>query len=724
MAPRTRSKTVLEVTTLADSTPSFESESMSNGDSLEEYASGNGGNPPQRKRRQTGKPIDSKPKIRRKIGRLEEIINMPLEIFTEIASHLKLDDLVSLSRASKLLRGTLMTRSAIGIWRAAERNVEGLPLCPPDLNYPQYAVLLFFKSCSICGNVTTRNLIFGLRARLCSDCAADQIVTIESVSDVELIPVVSVPRSRKFRYLKQDWDKMIKSRLLVATHSEMALVKWEIETRLNLVQHAEQTKIVEAYITQVEAKRVQEIASLKAQRDKGARTRLLALGWGQNEVERIALTRAWKWYVLEPKPLTDRIWNHVYSNILGTLLILRGQDPASLVQKRLIDRQEHLHRLLAGIRIVSPPLVDVMVPDTPRRLGPAHEEPYLHFNLDRNDTADAPFPTTTEVLTWPLLSSLVERDVPKEEMEVVFNKGRDEVGRIIRDWQTRVDDEVMDIWREGHLNEDPGDRGMSEPAQDSPSFKVVGALPACTLVFGKPDGSTTSDINDLPETHQLLLRADTIFKQIAVKEQRSVVTHPLGPYAYPKLLPQPCSVRILEALYQGNIWDSPLWAPYPEAEELARGLLQHLGRPNATHAEMDALRLRFFCMRCSSNEIKSWDGLLEHFLDEHQAYLSTHEGLKSHPDRESIVFRNNHDVGGPLDRPLVKVISRQEFEEYVCSLSVYQDDWVSCNICERLSISRYGYLPGILIHLQDVHEIPEPVVGQYYTTRRTKGDYI
>lgn len=56
---------------------------------------------------------------------------------------------MSLSRASKLLRTTLMTRSAINLWRAAERNVEGLPPCPPDLSHPQYAVLLFFKNCSV-----------------------------------------------------------------------------------------------------------------------------------------------------------------------------------------------------------------------------------------------------------------------------------------------------------------------------------------------------------------------------------------------------------------------------------------------------------------------------------------------------------------------------------------------------------------------------------------------
>lgn len=83
-------------------------------------------------------------------------------------------------------------------------------------------------------------------------------------------------------------------------------------------------------------------------------------------------------------------------------------------------------------------------------------------------------------------------------------------------------------------------------------------------------------------------------------------------------------------------------------------------------------------------------------------YSDAQENLKSRPDCEPLVFRDNHDLGGTLDRPLVKVISRQEFEDYARTLSHYQDDWVSCNICERLGLNRYGYLSGILIHLQDV----------------------
>lgn len=295
---------------------------------------------------------------------------------------------------------------------------------------------------------------------------------------------------------------------------------------------------------------------------------------------------------------------------MNVLLAYRKADPSSLRRTRLVDRQEHLHKLLARIRISSPPLVDVEIADSPRTPNPPYDEPHLHFKFHGYDTVYQPFPTTDEVLTWPLLAGLVERDVPREEMEVVFNEQRDEIEHAIRNWQTRVEDQVMEIWREGHPQRQPGDSWRTEPENPGPSSKVVGALPACTLVFGKHDASTTNNINELPESHQLLLRADTIFKHIPIKEQGSIIACSSELCTYPGILPQPHMLRISETIVLGGSWDPSRWAAYPEVEELARSLLQHLGRPNATQAEMVSLRLRFFCMRCNDKEIRSWNTLV------------------------------------------------------------------------------------------------------------------
>ncbi|KAF8597363.1 hypothetical protein BDV93DRAFT_453056, partial [Ceratobasidium sp. AG-I] len=67
-----------------------------------------------------------------------------------IASHLTPAELLFLARSSKFFRKMFMSRSSINTWRSAFGNVPGLPPCPPELCEPQYASLLFSKSCSVC----------------------------------------------------------------------------------------------------------------------------------------------------------------------------------------------------------------------------------------------------------------------------------------------------------------------------------------------------------------------------------------------------------------------------------------------------------------------------------------------------------------------------------------------------------------------------------------------
>lgn len=72
--------------------------------------------------------------------------------FMQIFGQLGPMDLLSLTRTSKSLRAVLLSRSSISIWKQAFGNVNppGLPECPPDLTEPQYAELVFGKTCTVC----------------------------------------------------------------------------------------------------------------------------------------------------------------------------------------------------------------------------------------------------------------------------------------------------------------------------------------------------------------------------------------------------------------------------------------------------------------------------------------------------------------------------------------------------------------------------------------------
>ena len=60
-------------------------------------------------------------------------------------------DLLNLARTSKDFRHLLMSKSSAAFWKAARKNVDGLPDCPPFMSEPAYANLLFCAFCHVCG---------------------------------------------------------------------------------------------------------------------------------------------------------------------------------------------------------------------------------------------------------------------------------------------------------------------------------------------------------------------------------------------------------------------------------------------------------------------------------------------------------------------------------------------------------------------------------------------
>ncbi|KAG9024409.1 hypothetical protein FS837_005382 [Tulasnella sp. UAMH 9824] len=78
-------------------------------------------------------------------GKLRDLMNMPVDIFTEVSSYLGPYDLRRLALTSKRLRDILMTKEARHIWKNAIASTPDLPECPTDLNEPQY-IMSYFDS--------------------------------------------------------------------------------------------------------------------------------------------------------------------------------------------------------------------------------------------------------------------------------------------------------------------------------------------------------------------------------------------------------------------------------------------------------------------------------------------------------------------------------------------------------------------------------------------------
>ncbi|KAI5900818.1 uncharacterized protein SCHCODRAFT_02662278 [Schizophyllum commune H4-8] len=74
---------------------------------------------------------------------------MPLDIIMEILSHATPEALLVLSRSTKFLRSTLMSRSAISVWRGSLDSVGDLPPKPDSMTEPQYVDLIWGTGCSV-----------------------------------------------------------------------------------------------------------------------------------------------------------------------------------------------------------------------------------------------------------------------------------------------------------------------------------------------------------------------------------------------------------------------------------------------------------------------------------------------------------------------------------------------------------------------------------------------
>ncbi|KII83333.1 hypothetical protein PLICRDRAFT_47208 [Plicaturopsis crispa FD-325 SS-3] len=113
-----------------------------------------------------------------------DFMELPLEIVFEVLGHMRPQELLLLARMSKPLRDILMhRRTGASIWKAAFANCPDIPACPPDLNGPQYANLLFCNLCHICLGPNPKTF-WRLRVRYCSHC------TYEKATDENEVPSV------------------------------------------------------------------------------------------------------------------------------------------------------------------------------------------------------------------------------------------------------------------------------------------------------------------------------------------------------------------------------------------------------------------------------------------------------------------------------------------------------------------------------------------------------
>ncbi|KAG9094593.1 hypothetical protein FS749_012168 [Ceratobasidium sp. UAMH 11750] len=490
-------------------------------------------------RTKTGaRPAQKTPKprkryVRGKKGILKGLMEMPIDIFAEIASLLNPGDLVALARSSKFFRNLLLQRSAIQMWRHAERNMPGLPPCPPDMCEPQYAALLFSKHCNLCGAIATAKPDVYLRVRLCAICRENELRDIVPLGLQSVIDQTLVDSSATIRFktdksrprgtqeplcsLRQQVEGVLnKQREFKDAGNHSGLAKWEQECRTLVLTRRKFGSQLARYLDSVGKSRSRELGGVKQQRRQAIVNRLKALGWTDEDMSFSKSDgKPWRAIVDTANPLTARIWDNILRKLIPLLQENRERHIARAAAARRLQRRRHIHQFLKQMKSDEHPLEPIL-----SALGvhpPAM--PSLEDEFDLDDIINAQhfefkntFPNTSLTLTWDCLADLSEQDIAIEEVQAELETRKGQIRRKVLEWRANVERQLVE-------------RFESEATGGADVVLTVGGSTELTVQLSR----------DL----RLLLRADTIFKKSAPLTDFSVWSMSHGkdyPYYYPLLV--------------------------------------------------------------------------------------------------------------------------------------------------------------------------------------------
>ncbi|CUA70927.1 hypothetical protein RSOLAG22IIIB_09201 [Rhizoctonia solani] len=557
--------------------------------------------PPQKRQRAT-KAVEKR--LWGQKGRLAGLFNMPIEIITEVASHLMPVDIITLSRSNKLFRNLLMNQSSAHIWHAAMKNVSGLPPCPESMSEPSYLALIFTKTCLVCGNTTRAGLDEALLARLCAPCRETSLISLDDVP-TELVSLVQAtqftgPANWKGveKYVLRDSlaEVQAKHEQMARSGNEAALVNWENDRKQAIAQKQEDGRLIARVIAAFERDKKQVVQNTIISRRLEIERRLAELGWTEEDIPSGRLCNRFGPYsqlVNQSKPLTERIWANIKPKLITILQANRTERLEDERLKRIEERKAHLSKLFLNTKDQMSPTLKFKI-----RLPDLSSKEKLVATVRFN----APFPNLDYLLSWPFLKNFPEPEATVDDMEARFEENRVQIQGYITEWQNSVEAGFVD-----QLRQDPVIQGK--------------ILQSTNIITKKSDS-----FSNLSDELKMLLRADSLF----YADYGSSSYRFKQPRAYSSILEDKGLVGSENSLTCWNYLKPPptlnKFVLNTEAREVARMLLLSMGRPNASYFEVQAVRRRFGCGRCYATEMR-WEELarIYHYMIHKILYLDIHK---------------------------------------------------------------------------------------------------
>ncbi|CAE6444297.1 unnamed protein product [Rhizoctonia solani] len=490
-------------------------------------------------------------------------------------------------------------------------------------------------------------------------------------------PRGNAPRS--YWYLSTDYEEVFeKSRQLREAGDHDAWNMWLAERKSHVRISREKAAPLVEWVEGREAEYKAELRSVRETRRIEIEDRLIELGWELVDIQDGEYySEKWKSLVGKTKPLDEKEWDDMLPHLLHGLNKVRQKRLNNEAKQRQFDRLRIIDDWLRSSSdaqvCITLKWADSSIPTTSGSV----EAPTNHKNVKkcvRDVTIKvSSYPSSGYLLKsgQSYLEALLDQDRSAEEFELEFRGKRTDLRKqMFMGWRPNLEAALVKRLPEN----------LAPANIESPDFSLRAHV-----------GSKNPNIldNRLSLDLRKLLRADVRF-----------MCHGRAVY-YPE------GFDTWTANKSSSTFD-------PVSSAIAKALLGPLQRPDASYLEMQALGASFVCGRCSwEPTYHTWHDIVEHYLSEYAWWKKAcTRNARFSQGGEEITLVFTHDIH-KIDhtKPLVNLVTERESRPN----TPRRASTSNCKLCSRIGHYYGAEAAHITRHLQEVHLVESPILGEHYT---------
>ncbi|KAI9566219.1 hypothetical protein HD554DRAFT_2329841 [Boletus coccyginus] len=343
-------------------------------------------------------------------GKPGELCQLNLDVLFLLAAYVHPLDLLNLARTCRSLRDLLMDKASGFVWKTARRQVQGLPDCPADMTEPEYANLLFYSRCHVCGK-HAKKVFWNLRRRYCPGCRDERLCSFFECPDV--IPQNFPAENFTMRRKKGEWVDKEQVDLFIEEYNRSSdkerFRSDKLKQYFTICQHASKCKkwekdIASKHRYDLEVRREErEDSILERLKEHGYRPEITYFG-----LYAIRDSCPSESFFKTSKPLTDKEWTQTWHNWLEIMNNFRSRR----IDRTVYQPRRNLLVTEYNSYVVSP------IPNTPS------------FDL---------LPHLIELSCFPPFQDIIKAPEGTQMDEKPFESGFAQLPVLVDEWRKQLD---------------------------------------------------------------------------------------------------------------------------------------------------------------------------------------------------------------------------------------------------------------------------------------------